>query len=328
MIRGEYFAPASAVTVPAAYDWQREQLVLSTGAQIPMAVEQFQGRQIYFDNGASFVADSALPHDFVNAKRNKVQRGIAFMEMFSWRNVLFLISAFVALIVVLRLVLVYATPTVVSMIPMSLERNIGELGYHRINDMHFAPSRIALDKRLTIIEMYKKLHRHSQIEIRPELFFHSSEAIGANALAFPGGPIVVTDALIKKLDKPELVAAVLAHELAHIEARHSMQQIVLVSGSLVMASVIFGAEEGISEDFLAAIVNLYAFQHSQKFELASDAYGRGLLVKAGFSPSTMSEALEVLLQEPSDTSKTLWFSTHPAKSERLEALEALRLDTH
>jgi Zn-dependent protease with chaperone function len=328
MIRGKYFAPASAVTVPAAYDWQHKLLILSTGAKIPMSVEGFQGRHIYFDNGASFVAESKLPEAFVNSQRNKVQQGIAALELFSWRNVLLLMSAFVVLIIALRLALVFATPVVVNLIPMSLEREIGEIGYNRINSMHFEPSRIPLEKRLTIIEMYKQLHRNSQISSRPELFFHASDTIGANALAFPGGPIVVTDDLVNKLAKPELVAAVLAHELAHIEERHSMQQIVLVSGSLAIASVIFGAEEGISEDFLAAIVNLYAFQHSQDFELASDAYAHDLLAKAGFSQSLMSEALATLLHEMSDESETSWFSTHPAKKERLEALEAHSLNSN
>ena len=328
MIRGKYFTPASAVTISAEYDWQNKQLILSTGAYIPMSVESFQGRQIFFDNGASLVADTVLPREFIDTQHNKVQRGIATIELFSWRNILFLVMAFVALILTLRIVLVYAAPITVNLIPLSLEREIGELGYNRINDMHFEPSRIELDKRLEIIEMYKELHRYSQVETRPELFFHSSETIGANALAFPGGPIVVTDELIQKLDKPELVAAVLAHELAHIEERHSMQQIVIVSGSLAIASVIFGAEEGISEDFLAAIVNLYAFQHSQSFELASDAYAHQLLMKAGYSPSLMAEALEALLHETSDKSETLWFSTHPAKNERLDALEALTLDSN
>ena len=61
MIRGKYFAPASAVTISAEYDWQNKQLILSTGAYIPMSVESFQGRQIFFDNGASLVADTVLP---------------------------------------------------------------------------------------------------------------------------------------------------------------------------------------------------------------------------------------------------------------------------
>lgn len=328
MIRGKYFAPASAVTVPAAYDWKHKQLILSTGAKIPMSVREFQGRHIYFDNGASFVAESMLPEAFVNSQRNKVQRGIAALELFSWRNVLLLMSAFVLLIIALRLALVFATPVVVNLIPMSLEREIGEMGYNQINKMHFEPSRIQVDKRLEIIEMYKELHRHSQIDSRPELFFHASDTIGANALAFPGGPIVVTDDLVNKLKKPELVVAVLAHELAHIEERHSMQQVVLVSGSLAIASVIFGAEEGISEDFLAAIVNLYAFQHSQDFELASDSYAHQLLGKAGLSPNLMSEALATLLNDIPDAAETSWFSTHPAKKERLKALEALYLHSN
>ena len=259
MIRGKYFTPASAVTISAEYDWQNKQLILSTGAYIPMSVESFKDRKNFLQRRSLY---TVLPRN-LSITNNKVQRGIATMELFSWRNILFLVMAFVALILTLRIVLVYAAPITVNLIPLSLEREIGELGYNRINDMHFEPSRIELDKRLDIIEMYKELHRYSQVETRPELFFHSSETIGANALAFPGGPIVVTDELIQKLDKPELVAAVLAHELAHIEERHSMQQIVIVSGSLAIASVIFGAEEGISEDFLAAIVNLYAFQHSQ-----------------------------------------------------------------
>ena len=59
-----------------------------------------------------------------------------------------------------------------------------------------------------------------------------SEFFGANAFAFPGGPIVVTDDLVKLLDNDYLTLAVIAHELAHIDQRHSLHQIMEIIGTL------------------------------------------------------------------------------------------------
>jgi predicted Zn-dependent protease len=318
-IKGEFFAPGSAVAEPAQYHWHKHTVTLDSGIKLICRVDEIQQQQCFFTDGSSFIGAHALPDALLKSQQPIKQR-IAILEQATPKNILFLLTAFVVLLLIIRTSLTSATPFVVSLIPHSIEAKVGQLGYEQITTRYFLPSRLPVDKRLAIIAKYKTLLTQAELSHNPELFFHDAPDIGANAMAFPGGPIVVTDALVNALGEPELVAAVLAHEIAHVHQRHSLQQAVIATSSLAIASVIFGAEEGFSEELLAAIVTLYAFQHSQDFELASDQYAVELLTKAGLAPSAMHDSLTILLQQSSPSTVDKWLSTHPDRTRRLAAL--------
>ena len=72
--------------------------------------------------------------------------------------------------------------------------------------------------------------------------------MGANALAFPGGPVVVTDELVLLLQQDDLILSVIAHEFAHIQERHSLQHIVEMIGIGAMTSVMLGANDTLLEE--------------------------------------------------------------------------------
>ena len=69
------------------------------------------------------------------------------------------------------------------------------------------------------------------------LEFRSAKSIGANALALPGGIIVVTDELIRLAGSDDEIIAVLAHELGHISGRHALRQSLqgAVAGLVIVA---------------------------------------------------------------------------------------------
>jgi hypothetical protein len=72
------------------------------------------------------------------------------------------------------------------------------------------------------------------------LQFHLAERPDINAFAAPGGVVVVHTALMRQARSAEEVAGVLAHEIAHVELRHSLQQIVRSAGLQVIAAALFG----------------------------------------------------------------------------------------
>ena len=94
--------------------------------------------------------------------------------------------------------------------------------------------------------------------------------IGANALAFPGGPIVLTDDLIKLLENDNLILGVIAHEFVHIQKQHSLKQIIEIIGIAALSSIILGSNETLIEEASFVGINLWASKKSREFEKEAD----------------------------------------------------------
>jgi Zn-dependent protease with chaperone function len=73
------------------------------------------------------------------------------------------------------------------------------------------------------------------------LQFRASPRLGANALALPGGTIVITDEMVHAAASPEEVMAVLAHEIGHEELRHTLRQVLQDSLVVAVATALMGA---------------------------------------------------------------------------------------
>ena len=324
MIIGQYFDGTSAQGKTARLSWSTlgSPLVLLPDESLSLSVEvtSIQGSQVFFKDGTSFMGDATLPTDFCAAYQPSILNWIRKLEVFSVKKSLVLGACFILCVVVLRFSIEVLAPVITDFVPVDAEIALGQETYEAMYDQYFLPSKLSIAQRKRLQRAYDELWAVSNLKHKPTLHFKQAPDIGANALAFPGGPIVVTDELVHLLRDEALVEAVIAHEIAHVEHRHSLQKVVIVAGILAVASVIFGAEEGLSEELVAAVVNLYAFQHSQKFELASDQYAVDLLEKAGRNPATVSQSLALLLANSQEKDGLSLFSTHPEKQARLNAL--------
>lgn len=143
-----------------------------------------------------------------------------------------------------------------------------------------------------------------------------------NAFALPGGYITVFTGLIREAERPEQVAGVLAHEIAHVTERHGLRRIAHSIGVWVGIDLIMGDTEGLlsvaTELFTLATVNDY----SQDQESAADAEGVRIMVATRLDPLALAEFFELLDREHGDVPDSLsWMSTHPLNEERIRAIE-------
>jgi len=150
-----------------------------------------------------------------------------------------------------------------------------------------------------------------------------------NAFATPGGHIFVTKGFVEAVSSEEELAAIIAHELAHIMLRHGMKIIEEMKFYNEMDSLAQQAAEiagrrneenqrilafrnRVSEYFDTMLKNGY----SQAQEFEADKTAIELLASAGYDPRGLLEALEVLQKAQRDQQSGI-FSTHPAPSERI-----------
>lgn len=139
-----------------------------------------------------------------------------------------------------------------------------------------------------------------------------------NAFAAPGGVVVVFTGLLKAADSPEEVAGVLAHEMAHVELRHSLRQLVKSAGLRVMFAAVLG-DYGQLAGWGAQLTEL---KFSRDAEREADARGLTRLVAARIDPQGLPRFFAKLETQEANRAVPAVLSTHPATRERLETLKA------
>ncbi|MBK9308661.1 MAG: M48 family metallopeptidase [Nitrospira sp.] len=140
-----------------------------------------------------------------------------------------------------------------------------------------------------------------------------------NAFALPGGSVVVFTGLMKKADRPEEVAGVLAHELNHVLQRHGLERIVKQLGFIAVASIIFGNQQGLGQIMKQLGVELMTLKFGRAQETEADLTGLQLLHRAKIDPSGMITFFERLAEK--DGGRVELLSTHPMSGSRAERLK-------
>lgn len=143
-----------------------------------------------------------------------------------------------------------------------------------------------------------------------------------NAFALPGGPVFITSALLNELDTEDEVAGVLAHEVVHVLARHSAQQIATneLTNGLIGAVGVASGDAGAAQT-AAVIGQLINMRYGRQDEIQSDTLGVCLMIAAGYNPNAMIEVMRVLEAAGGGSGGPEWFSTHPSSGNRIAQIE-------
>ena len=150
-----------------------------------------------------------------------------------------------------------------------------------------------------------------------------------NAFALPGGPIWVHRGAIAAAQNEAQLAAVLAHEIAHIARRHSADQLtknLVANGLLGLLGAMLGNDGSARAAQTAAelMAGGYMLKFSRDDEREADRVGAGIMGQAGWDAREMIRFMETLSrQEGSDPGSVVAFlSSHPAPGERARLLRA------
>jgi predicted Zn-dependent protease len=171
-------------------------------------------------------------------------------------------------------------------------------------------------------EMAAKSHR-------PQMpySFRVVNATYVNAYAFPGGTIAATRGIMLSLQNEAELAALLGHELGHVNARHSAEQ--MSKGMLTQAvvggvSVLAGTQSAVLGDLAGQLGQISAgallASYSRDNEREADALGMKYMVGTGYGSEGFVGLMEMLnsMSKHKSTSVDLLFATHPMSQERYD----------
>lgn len=151
------------------------------------------------------------------------------------------------------------------------------------------------------------------------------DADEVNAFALPGGFFFVNKGLVLAADNESELAGVMAHEIAHVAARHAMENAGKGQflGYGLLAGIIFtGGIAGAVLQNTAGIAQALAFfKFSRGAEEEADRLGVQYLYAAGYDPAGMATMFEKLASQNRKKASTIskLFSTHPQSIERRDA---------
>lgn len=157
------------------------------------------------------------------------------------------------------------------------------------------------------------------------------DSAAVNAFSAPGGHVFITQGLYDLVGEDDAaLAAVLAHEIAHITERHALKiiersELLAGAGDFAQRSSDFRRTEAELRQFdlsIDAILNaLFEKGYDPQTEYAADRLGRQLAVTTGYAPGALRQVLTQLRQRKGDEAKTI-FSTHPPLADRIRRLPA------
>ena len=153
-----------------------------------------------------------------------------------------------------------------------------------------------------------------------------------NAFASSGGHILVTRGLLQCASSEDSLAAVLAHEIAHIQLQHGIKAIkgdrwtkaALTVASSSASALTEGEMSGIVDAFDESVDSIVTTMvntgYSQSQEYEADATALEIMAAAGYSPHAMVEMLgQLKLRQPKSSGG--FASTHPSADKRLKQVE-------
>ena len=266
----------------------------------------------------------ALPAAAELVRRAKRKRRVG--AWISWGLVAAVVAALASL-VIFRGVLVRAAA---SQVPVSVESAMGEAAAAGIGASMGHPVIEDGDADAALAELTAPLLKGIG-PTRYEYRFHILDDASVNAFALPGGQVFVHSGLILRADRPEEVAGVLAHEIAHVQERHSLRALIERLGLSVLAQLVIGDASGIQGVLVSSAPELIGLKFSRDFEREADETGFRYLVRSGMDPTGMASMFRKLKDDEeagmgalagvSDAMSLL--STHPAAQERFDRLDEM-----
>jgi predicted Zn-dependent protease len=173
-----------------------------------------------------------------------------------------------------------------------------------------------------IRDVGERLHAQTPTAVATRPFeFEIVDDPSVNAFSIPGGHVYVNSGLIGTAGKADELAAVLAHEISHVVARHVIKQAEKQQEISVLGSILLGQNPGALQTLVAQVFAGGAMaRFSRADEKQADDMGLDLMTKAGFDPHGMLDFFQRLLalNQSGNSSVSRFFADHPGTQDRID----------
>ncbi len=229
------------------------------------------------------------------------------------------------------LVAVYGLPLLADrltpLVPLSIEKQIGEavegqlksFGLFGITDnpsCYVGRAETAAGQALDKL-VQRLVSKASAMPFTPKVDVWRASQI--NAIALPGGKIIIFSPLLDFVDGPDQIAGIVAHELGHVRERHGLASVIHASGLGFIAGIIFG---DVSGGIPAVVIEiLLSSGYSRHHETDADSYAVALMREAGLNGTALARLFDKLIDMEAQIPHALQYAlSHPLSKQRARAI--------
>jgi Zn-dependent protease with chaperone function len=332
----DYFDGQHPVRQVVQVSVQAQALVVMQGVQLVLRValaevhwphhQRHGARMVSLPNGATLHARDAQAWDAWAWGALRLRDRVG-----QWQTKAGLVLVAVVLLLALawatyRWILPAGAQWLAHRLPPSVEATVGAQALQELESHVLKPSALSSEDQAVWRQRFAQATARWQTAKRLppvayDLRFYRGAALGPNALALPGGVVIVTDELLDMLSgHDEVVLGVLAHELTHVRERHGVR-------GLIQASVLGVVVSALTGDFSAVVTTaatvVGASDYSRDFEREADQGAIDFLLANGWSPARMRLLFERLSQVRQDESGWgIAFASHPSDASRVAVFES------
>ena len=230
------------------------------------------------------------------------------------KDVVILSMEMLGLFVLIYLALGFSIDAMVTHLPQDAEHRLSTLFVHHLVDKPPMPTEQSLQ---TFLErLITVLPQESQKKYQVHVVLSKQ----TNALALPGGHIVILSGLLKELQSENELAFVLGHEVGHFVNRDHLRRL---GRGLVLSTVsifLTGLDSNLTQFLMRSLVGI-ELKFSREQELKADLQALELLNKYYGHVAGATDFFERIATKNSHSRLSYYFATHPYPQERVIALQ-------
>lgn len=171
-----------------------------------------------------------------------------------------------------------------------------------------------------------RIANHTPRRVNYQFYLVNSKDM--NAFALPGGPVFINRGILLNLDNESQLAAVLSHELGHINARHHAKFLEKTYGLNILLNILAVATSSSSYQNIimqtAQIsASLLQLKFSREQENEADSLGVRFAYESGYDPQGLLEVFYKFKKSEVEGRPPEWMSTHPIPETRIKNVSTL-----
>ena len=232
-----------------------------------------------------------------------------------------LLGGILGIIIVVYAALGIALDFIVTSLPVSIEQKLGSLYSSIYEDSEVTPAGTALQSMLDRLADEIPSNKISG-QPHPEYKVHIIPETRENAMALPGGNIVIFSALVQGAGSENELAFVLAHELGHFANRDHLRGLGRRLVLLAASAALFGGESRVSGLIMNSLLNV-EMKFSQHQESAADLWALDLLNRRYGHVAGATDFFKRMSNQEKRGRFLYYFATHPFPEHRIKNLEKM-----
>jgi beta-barrel assembly-enhancing protease len=261
----------------------------------------------------------------INEKRTSLEKYAGS----GWQKAAGFTALFVGIVV---LIYFFVIPMVADLsaryFPKSYEETLGAMIYRNIIDDYqkgTAKGNLKVDSAKTALlsELADRIDFKTEYKLKIVVLRNEEK----NAFAIPGGYIIVYSGIMKDMDDYPEMAGLLAHEVSHINKRHTLRSLFRSLSGYIFISLLFNDINGLTSVVLENADKIKTLSFSRSLEQEADLEGLDILVRNNIDPNGMVDLFKKLSKNDLPNSME-FLSTHPVTRKRIDYISEKIKKTH